>query len=144
MFPTMTHESFTALLALVGIVIILSSLMSGAVERSGLPQVAIFLLLGAALGPAGLGLVELSLDSPSLQVIATLGLVLVLFSDAIGVDIGEIRQQRRLAALILGPGHCCPPPSRHSPPGCCSASTPPRPPSSAPRSPRPTRYCSAR
>jgi sodium/hydrogen antiporter len=104
----MPHESFTALLALIGIVIILSSLMSGAVERSGLPQVSIFLLLGAALGPAGLGLVDLSLDSPSLQVIATLGLVLVLFTDAIGVDIGEIRQQRRLAALILGPGTLLP------------------------------------
>jgi sodium/hydrogen antiporter len=108
MFPAMPHESFTALLALVGIVIILSSLMSGAVERSGLPQVSIFLLLGAALGPAGLGLVDLSLESPSLQVIATLGLVLVLFTDAIGVDIGEIRQQRRLAALILGPGTLLP------------------------------------
>ena len=108
MFPAMAHESFTALLALIGIVIILSSLMSGAVERSGLPQVSIFLLLGAALGPAGLGLVDLSLNSPSLQVIATLGLVLVLFTDAIGVDIGEIRQQRRLAALILGPGTLLP------------------------------------
>src|SRR5882724_7018654 len=108
MFPPMAHDSFTALLALIGIVIILSSLMSGAVERSGLPQVSIFLLLGAALGPVGLGLVDLSLDSPSLQVIATLGLVLVLFTDAIGVDIGEIKQQRRLATLILGPGTLLP------------------------------------
>jgi NhaP-type Na+/H+ or K+/H+ antiporter len=104
----MTHESLTALLALVGIVIIISSLLSGAVERTGLPLVAIFLLLGAALGPAGFGVVELTLDSPSLQVITTLGLVLVLFSDAIGVDIGEARQQRRLAALVLGPGTLLP------------------------------------
>ena len=104
----MTHESFTAVLALVGIVIIVSSLLSGAVERTGLPQVAIFLLVGALLGPAGLGLVELTLESPALQVIATLGLVLVLFSDAIGVDIGEVRRQRRLAALILGPGTLLP------------------------------------
>src|SRR5439155_4002727 len=104
----MTHDSFAALLALVGIVIIVSSLLSGAVERTGLPQVAIFLLVGAVLGPAGLGLVDLTLGSPALQVIATLGLVLVLFSEAIGVDIGEIRQQRRLAALILGPGTLLP------------------------------------
>src|SRR4051812_2119326 len=104
----MTHDSFPALLALVGIVIIVSSLLSGAVERTGVPQVAIFLLVGAVLGPAGLGLVDLTLGSPALQVIATLGLVLVLFSDAIGVDIGEIRQQRRLAALILGPGTLLP------------------------------------
>jgi NhaP-type Na+/H+ or K+/H+ antiporter len=34
--------------------------------------------------------------------------VLVLFSDAIGVDVGEVRQQRRLAGLILGPGTLLP------------------------------------
>src|SRR6476646_8882925 len=104
----MNHESFTALLALVGIVIIISSLLSGALERTGLPLVAIFLLVGAALGPAGFGVVELTLDSPMLQVIATLALVLVLFSDAIRVDIGEVRRQRKLAALILGPATLLP------------------------------------
>jgi NhaP-type Na+/H+ or K+/H+ antiporter len=104
----MSHDSFTATLALVGIVVIVASLLSGAVERVGLPQVAIFLLLGAMLGPAGLGLVELAIHSTSLQVIATLALVLVLFSDAVGVDIGEVRQQRRLALLILGPGTLLP------------------------------------
>jgi sodium/hydrogen antiporter len=104
----MINESFTATLALIGIVIVISSLLSGVVERTGLPQVAIFLLVGAVLGPAGLGLVELTLQSPALQVIATLGLVLVLFSDAIGLDIAEVRQQRRLALLILGPGTLLP------------------------------------
>ncbi len=104
----MPHESFTGLLALVGIVVIVSSLLSGAVERSGLPLVVIFLLVGAALGPAGFGVVDLTLDSPTIQVIATLALLLVLFSDAIGVDTGEVRKQRRLTALILGPGTLLP------------------------------------
>ena len=104
----LTHESFAATLALIGLVILVSSLLSGAVERTGIPQVAIFLLLGALLGPAGLKLVELSLDSPALQVIATLALVLVLFSDAIGVDVGEVKLQRRLALVILGPGTLLP------------------------------------
>src|SRR5215211_1634770 len=102
--PTLTTEAFTATVALVGIVVIVSSLLSGAIERSGLPQVAIFLLLGVVVGPAGLGLAELSLQSPALRVIATIGLVLVLFSDAISVDIAEVRQQWRLALLVLGPG----------------------------------------
>lgn len=104
----MTHETFAGTLALIGVVILISSLLSGMVERTGLPQVAIFLLVGAVLGPAGLGLVELSLESPALEVIATVGLLLVLFSDAIGVDVGEVRQQRRLALLILGPGTLLP------------------------------------
>jgi sodium/hydrogen antiporter len=104
----MSHESFAATLALIGLVILVSSLLSGIVERTGLPQVAIFLVFGAMLGPAGLGLVDLSLESESLQVITALGLVLVLFSDAISVDIGELREQRRLALAILGPGTLIP------------------------------------
>jgi sodium/hydrogen antiporter len=104
----MTQDSFAAVLAMIGIVIVVSSLLSGVVERTGLPQVAIFLLVGIVLGPAGLGLVELTLESPALEVIATLGLVLVLFTDAIAMDIGELRQQKLLAALILGPGTLLP------------------------------------
>ena len=97
-------EGFFSLIALIGIVIVVSSLLSGAVERSGIPQVAVFLALGAAIGPLGLGLVDIRLDSPALRVIATLALVLVLFSDAISVDTSALRQQRTLALLLLGPG----------------------------------------
>jgi NhaP-type Na+/H+ or K+/H+ antiporter len=104
----MSHEQFVATLALIGLVILVASLLSGAVERSGLPQVAIFLLLGALLGPAGLGLIDLPLESESLEVMATLALVLVLFTDAIAVDGGEVRAQRRLTLLILGPGTILP------------------------------------
>lgn len=101
-------EHFPATLALIGIVVLVSSLLSGWVDRTGLPQVAIFLLLGLVLGPYGLGLLDLTLRSLSLQVIATLALVLVLFSDAIGVDIGEARRNRRLALFVLGPGTLLP------------------------------------
>ncbi len=104
----MTPEQFVGLLAMVGIVILVSSLLSGVVERNGLPQMAIFLLVGVVLGPAGLGAVELTLESPALRMVATLALVLVLFSDAIGVDTVEVRQQRRLTLLVLGPGTLIP------------------------------------
>ncbi|HEV8233505.1 MAG TPA: cation:proton antiporter [Gemmatimonadaceae bacterium] len=101
-------EHFPATLALIGIVVLVSSLLSGWVDRTGLPQVAIFLALGLVLGPLGLGLLDLNLQSPALQVIATLALVLVLFSDAIGADIGEARRNRRLALFVLGPGTLLP------------------------------------
>ena len=104
----MTAESFTATIALIGIVILVSSLLSGLVERSGVPQVAIFLILGAALGPLGLGVFDLGLESPALRAIATLALVLVLFSDAIGMDLKEVRANRKLALLVLGPGSLIP------------------------------------
>jgi sodium/hydrogen antiporter len=104
----MSPESLASALALIGIVILVSSLLSGLIERTGVPQVAIFLLLGAVLGPAGLNLVNLTLGSPTLEWIATLGLVLVLFTDAIAMDLREIRRPRRLLLLILGPGTLIP------------------------------------
>ncbi|HVF38792.1 MAG TPA: cation:proton antiporter [Gemmatimonadaceae bacterium] len=104
----MSAEQLAATLALVGIVIIVASLFSGIVDKTGLPQVAIFLALGAILGPAGFGLVNLTLESPALRVIATIGLVLVLFTDAISVDLSQVKRHRALAAIILGPGTLLP------------------------------------
>lgn len=104
----MTLEHFAATLALIGIVILVASLLSGAAERSGIPEAAVFLLLGALVGPVGLGLVRLTLRSPALQVIATLGLVLVLFSDAISVDARALRCRPGLALAVLGPGTLIP------------------------------------
>ncbi len=104
----MSPESLAAALALIGIVILVSSLLSGVIERTGLPQVAIFLLLGVVVGPAGLNLVYLTLESPTLRWIATLGLVLVLFTDSIALDLSELRRPRRILLLILGPATLLP------------------------------------
>jgi sodium/hydrogen antiporter len=97
-------ESFAATLALLGIVIMVSALLSGLIERSGLPQVAVFLAIGAALGPAGLGALNLTLDSSALRVVATLSLTLVLFTDAVTLDLSEVRRHAVLALRVLGPG----------------------------------------
>ena len=100
----LSAESFIAALAIVGIVIIVSALLSGLIERSGLPQVAAFLAIGAALGPAGLGMLDLKLDSSALRVVATLSLTLVLFTDAVSLNIREVRRHSALALRVLGPG----------------------------------------
>jgi NhaP-type Na+/H+ or K+/H+ antiporter len=60
------------------------------------------------LGPAGLNVLDVALDSPSLRVLAILALTLVLFSDAVTLDTKEIRTQRWLALRILGPGTLVP------------------------------------
>jgi NhaP-type Na+/H+ or K+/H+ antiporter len=104
----MSHENFVAALALIGLVILVASLLSGAVERLGLPQVAIFLLFGAVLGPAGLSLFDLPIESETVEVIATLALLLVLFTDAIRVDPAEVREHGRLSVVLLGPGTLLP------------------------------------
>ena len=95
---------FVVTLALIGLVIIIAALLSGLIDRSDLPQVAVFLALGAILGPAGLGLLNVTLESPIVAVVATLSLVLVLFTDAVSFSLAEIRRHGRLAVLVLGPG----------------------------------------
>lgn len=98
------HATLTAMLALIGAVIIIAALLSGLIERSGLPQVAAFLGLGAVLGPGGLNLFDVRLESPLLQIVATLSLVLVLFTDAVSLNLREVRRHLNLALLVLGPG----------------------------------------
>ncbi len=95
---------FVLTLALVGVVIIIAALLSGLIDRSDLPQVGVFLALGAMLGPAGLGLLDVTLESPTLRVVATLSLVLVLFTDAVSLSIAEVRRHGALAFRVLGPG----------------------------------------
>jgi Kef-type K+ transport system membrane component KefB len=89
------------------VVIIAAALVSGLVDRFRVPQVAVFLALGAALGPFGLGLLDFGLTSPVLEGIATIGLVLVLFTDAIAVDLREVRTHARLAFLRRGGCSVC-------------------------------------
>jgi NhaP-type Na+/H+ or K+/H+ antiporter len=97
-------ESFVAALAIIGIVIIVSALLSGLIERSGLPQVAVFLALGAALGHYGLRVLNIDLNSAALRVVATLSLALVLFTDAVSLNIAEVKRRGGLALRLLGPG----------------------------------------
>ena len=99
-----TTDALVAALAIIGIVIIVSALLSGLIDRSGLPQVAVFLAIGAALGPAGLGVIDITLESHTLRVVATLSLTLVLFTDAVALNISEVRRHSTLALRVLGPG----------------------------------------
>lgn len=101
-------ETLASGIALIGIVVLVASLLSGLIDRTGLPQVGIFLILGALLGPIGLGIIGLTLESPTLQVIAVLSLVLVLFSDAVLVDVQEVKRRLQLALVVLGPGTLIP------------------------------------
>src|SRR5687768_14927969 len=100
--------AFAPTLGLLGIVILLAALASGAIERSGFPQVALFLGLGLLIGPAGLGLLHFELHSPALHAVATVALLLVLFIDAVVLNLTEVRTHARLALIALGPGTLIP------------------------------------
>jgi NhaP-type Na+/H+ or K+/H+ antiporter len=92
------------IIALIGLVILAAGLISGALERYGIPAVAAFLAIGTLLGPSGLKVLDFGLHSPTLQAIAVLSLTLVLFTDALSVDIAGIRSHLRVAAIVLVPG----------------------------------------
>ncbi|MEO7501814.1 MAG: cation:proton antiporter [Gemmatimonadaceae bacterium] len=113
-------ESFVTTVALIGIVIVIASLLSGAIERTGLPLVPIFLLLRAALGPSGLGITNVGFDSPALHALAMLGLALLLFSDAVTIDTKQLRRAGSCCGGSLAPGHLSRPSSRRSLHSCCS------------------------
>jgi NhaP-type Na+/H+ or K+/H+ antiporter len=101
---TLGADPFLATVALIGAVIIISALLSGLIERSGVPQVGVLLALGAVLGPYGLGLIDPRLDSPALRAVSILSLTLVLFTDALSLDLAQIRRHLRLTLLVVGPG----------------------------------------
>jgi NhaP-type Na+/H+ or K+/H+ antiporter len=101
-------DQFVTIVALVGLVIVVASLLSGAIERTAIPLVAVFLALGASLGPWGFGLIEIGFESPALRTLATLALALVLFSDAVTIDVVQVRTWKRLAWRVLGPGTLVP------------------------------------
>jgi NhaP-type Na+/H+ or K+/H+ antiporter len=96
--------AFVLITALIGGVILLASAVSGLLEKTSIPHVAVFLLLGLLLGPHGLGLVDFGMHSSALGAVATLSLVLVLFTDALGINPQALRQHIGVAAVLLGPG----------------------------------------
>src|SRR5512134_1648038 len=102
--PAFDPPALAAVLAIAGVIIIVASVSSGLVERMALPSVAAFLLLGLLFGPHGLGLLDFNLTDPALGTVATLTLVLVLFTDSVSLDRLAIRRHGKLAALVLGPG----------------------------------------
>lgn len=89
---------------LVAIILVVTALASGAVERSPLTFPLLFLGLGFLLGDRGVGLIEMGPYSTVLRVVATLTLSLVLFLDAVNLQVHELGKRWVVPFLILGPG----------------------------------------
>lgn len=90
--------------ALVAVVLTVSGLASGIVERAPLSFPIIFLGLGFLLGEHGLGVIEVHPEGAGLEAVAFLVLALVLFLDAVRLRIGEIGAAGLIPMLSLGPG----------------------------------------
>ncbi len=91
-------------MGLIAVVLTVSALISGIVERAPLSFPMIFLGLGFLLGGGGLGVIEMDARSPILEAVGTVTLSLVLFLDAVKFQIEELREDWYVPFLTLGPG----------------------------------------
>ena len=90
--------------ALIGIVLTTSALASGIVERAPISFPLIFLGIGFLLGEYGLDLITLDPRDKTLEAVAILSLVFVLFLDALQLRFDAIRHEWLIPLLVLGPG----------------------------------------
>jgi NhaP-type Na+/H+ or K+/H+ antiporter/rhodanese-related sulfurtransferase len=90
--------------ALAAIVLTVSALASGFVERAPLSFPMIFLGLGLLLGDGGFGVLTIDTHNPVLEAVAVVSLALVLFLDAVNMQVDEIRRDWLIPFLSLGPG----------------------------------------
>jgi hypothetical protein len=63
----------------------------------------LFLGLGFLIGDRGMRLVSIDLDDEVLRVVAVVALALVLFLDAINLELTELRRDWLVPVLVLGP-----------------------------------------
>lgn len=90
-------------ITLVAVVLMGSALTSGIVDRAPLSYPMVFLVLGLILGGGALSVVSIGPQSPALDGLATVSLSLVLFLDAVTIDVDELRREWRVPSLVLGP-----------------------------------------
>lgn len=93
-----------SLFALVGVVLTVSALTSGLVERAPLSFPILFMGLGFVLGGRGLGFLHVSAHDPLLEAVAIVSLAFVLFLDAVKMQPSEFRKGGLVPMLVLGPG----------------------------------------
>ncbi|MTV27646.1 hypothetical protein FTX61_19840 [Nitriliruptoraceae bacterium ZYF776] len=91
-------------LGFAGAALVAAALAAGFVDRAPLSFPIIFLGLGLLLGDGATGVLSLDVDAPVLQVVAVTLLALVLFLDAVQLDVRRLRREWHVPALTLGPG----------------------------------------
>lgn len=94
----------TLSLAVVALFVLGFGLVSKRIQTTVVTAPMVFVLFGVAVGPSGLGLVNIALDSPAVRLLAELTLVLVLFTDAARIDLARLRREHNIPLRLLGIG----------------------------------------
>ncbi|MBF4801501.1 cation:proton antiporter [Aeromonas hydrophila] len=88
-------------LAVIAAFLLVYSLIAGRFESRLVNGPLLFLLMGWLLGPGGIELLSLSIDSNSIKLLAELTLVIVLFSDAANTNWQVLQANRALPIRLL-------------------------------------------
>jgi len=91
-------------LTLLGLFVFVYSVIAGGVERTPITGPIVFTAFGLALGPVGLGWLQLEVDHEGLRTLAELTLALVLFTDAANADLSVLGKSWRIPERLLGIG----------------------------------------
>jgi NhaP-type Na+/H+ or K+/H+ antiporter len=92
------------LFALGAAVLLVSAPLAGVIDRAPISFPMIFLTLGLVLGSGTTGVVDIDLDNDALRTVAFATLALVLFLEAMSLDLRHLRRYWVVPALTLGPG----------------------------------------
>jgi NhaP-type Na+/H+ or K+/H+ antiporter len=88
-------------LAIFGAFIFLYSIASGGLERTPVNGALVFAVVGLALGPLGLGVLDLEVDREGLRTVAELTLALVLFTDAANANLAVLKKSFHIPQRLL-------------------------------------------
>ena len=87
--------------AILAAFVFIYSIIAGRLERTLISDAMVFVAFGFLFGPYGLGILDLSVNSENLRLIAELTLALVLFTDAANANLGVLKSSVRLPCRLL-------------------------------------------
>lgn len=88
-------------LGTVAVIILLWSVFSRPLDRRGITSAMVFMLAGLTVGVSVLGLFDITMESVVAEKIAELALVLLLFSDAMRLDLHSLRHELAWPGRLL-------------------------------------------
>ena len=88
-------------LCTIAVILVLWSTFSKPLDRRGITSAMVFMLAGLAVGVSALGLFDVQLESTVAERVAELALVLLLFSDAMRLDLRSLRHELSWPVRLL-------------------------------------------
>ena len=90
--------------AVLAAIVLIYGAVSGRLEKTPVSGALVFIVTGLLLGPFGLGVLNLTVDSAELRTIAELTLALVLFTEAADADMDVLRRSFHIPTRLLAIG----------------------------------------